>query len=336
VETTRVGETTGEYVADARIEGGQSHLNWAALVSGTGTSLGIWITLATLGFAIGLVAISPHNPHLKGVMIWLGIWAGIVPILATGIGSLIASWSANSMWAGTGVLYGFAVWGLSLAVGVLFTVGIAVGMAERTVGASAEVASGAVSATVKGVTGLAGAVAPGGNAMQGAAGFLKINANDLLAPVNRRLQAQGTPPVTPDQLQAALQDVANTALREGRLSQQTIVGALSRHTAMNRQEAEQVAQQVENQWNQTGGGAMRAAENAWTSTRNAALGALRSLGGGFWWMFASFALSLLGSIGGGILGTRIHRPRRRRVEHEREREHVVTTRPIGAPAHQPT
>jgi hypothetical protein len=140
----------------------------------------------------------------------------------------------------------------------------------------------------------------------------------------------------PDQLHAALQDVANTSLREGRLSQQTIVGALSRHTAMNRQEAEQVAQQVENQWNQTGGGAMRAAENAWTSTRNAALGALRSLGGAFWWMFASFAVSLLGSIGGGILGTRIHRPRRQKVGHEHEREHVVTTRPIGAPAHQST
>jgi len=325
-------------VVEGRIEGGASHLNWAALISGTGTSLGVWITLATLGFAIGLVAISPHNPHLKGVLLWLGIWAGIVPILATGIGSLIATWSANTLWAGTGVLYGFAVWGLSLAIGVLFSAGIMVGMAERTLDASAQVASGAVGATVKGVTGLVGGVASGGGAMQGAASFLKINANDLLAPVNRRLQAQGTPPVTPDQLQAALQDVANTAVREGRLSEQTVVTALSQHTAMNRQEAQQVAQQVENQWNQTGGGAMRAVENAWTSTRNAALGGLRSTGWAFWWMFFSFALSLLGSIGGGILGTRIHRPRPRKLVREREpeRERVVTTRPLGAPTSQPT
>ena len=143
-------------MVEGRIEGGASHLNWAALISGTGTSLGVWITLATLGFAIGLVAISPHNPHLKGVLLWLGIWAGIVPILATGIGSLIATWSANTLWAGTGVLYGFAVWGLSLAIGVLFSAGIMVGMAERTLDASAQVASGAVGATVKGVTGLVG------------------------------------------------------------------------------------------------------------------------------------------------------------------------------------
>lgn len=201
-------ETIGERGWDGRIEGGASHLNWAALVSGTGISLGIWITLATLGFAIGLVAISPHNPHLKGVLVWWGVWAGIVPILATGIGSLIASWSANSMWAGTGVLYGFAVWGLSLAIGVLFSAGIMVG-------------------------------------------------------------------------------------------------------------------------------AMPAVGKAWTSSRDAALGGLSSAGAAFWWMFASFALSLLGSIGGGILGTRIHRPRPRRPARERERV-VVTPRPLGAPSHQPS
>jgi len=325
---------TSEPVVDGRVEGGASHLNWAALVSGTGTSLGIWITLSALGFAIGLVAISPHNPHLKGVLIWLGIWAGIVPILATGIGSLIASWSANSLWSGTGVLYGFAVWGLSLAIGALFSVAIMAGIAERTLGASAEVASGAVSATVKGVTGLVGGVASGGKSMQGAASFLNLNPSDLLGPVNRRLQAQGLPPVTTDQLHAAMQDVANSAVKDSRLSQQTIVGALARHTAMNEEEAQRVAQQVENQWNQTGGGAMRAVGNAYTSTRNAVLGGLRSVGGAFWWMFASFVLSLLGSIAGGILGTRMHRPRPRRLA--RERVVVTPPRPLGAPAHQPT
>jgi hypothetical protein len=325
-------ETTSEDVVEGRIEGGASHLNWAALVGGTGASLGIWITLTLLGFAIGLVAISPHNPHLKGVLIWLGIWGGIVPILSTGLGSLIASWSANTLRATTGVLYGIAVWGLSLAIGVLFSVGILSGMAERAVGASAEVASSAVGATVKGVTGLVGAAASGGNAVQGAGNFLDINRSDLLTPVNRRLQAQGMPPVTMDQLQAAMKDVANSAVREGRLSEQTIVAALAKHTAMTPEEAQNVAQQVENQWNQTGGGAVRAAQNAWTSTRNAALSGMRSLGGAFWWMFGSFALSLVGSIAGGIAGTRLYRPRPRKIV----RVQGEAPRPLGAPAHQPT
>ena len=101
-----------------------------------------------------------------------------------------------------------------------------------------QVATGAVSATVRGVTGLVGGVASGGKSMQGAASLLNIDRSDLLAPVNRRLQAQGMPPVTGAQLQAAMQDVANTALKQGQLSQQTIVAALARHTAMNQQEAQ--------------------------------------------------------------------------------------------------
>ncbi len=327
-------ETTNEELEDVGIEGGRSHLDWAALLGGTGAGLGMWITLTTLGFAIGLIAISPQSPNLKDVAIWLGVWAGIVPILATATGSFIATRAATAARRATGVLYGFAVWGLSLAVAVLFSVQLMTGLAGRTVQTSAQVATGAVSATVGGLTRLAGAAgAPNAGALQSVAKYLDINANELLAPVNRRLQAEGMPPVTTAELQAAMQDVANTALREGRLSQQTIVAALAQHTRMNRAEAQRVAQQVENQFNQVSGGATNAVGQAWTSTRDAVLGALSSAGGAFWWMFGSFGISLLGSIGAGLLGARVHRPRPRKTVREPA---AVRPVPVGPRVEQPT
>jgi hypothetical protein len=326
-------EATNEESGVVGIEGGRSHLNWAALLGGTGTSLGVWITLTALGFAIGLVAISPSSPNLRGVVIWLGVWAGIVPILATGVGSLIAGWAANGVRPATGVLYGIAVWGLSLTVAVLFSVSVMVGIAERTVQASAEVATGAVTAAVSGVTRLAGAAgAQNANVLQSVGKYLDVNGNELLAPVNRRLQAEGLPSVTTAELQGAVQDVAKTALREGHLSQRTIVAALAQHTRMNSAEAQRVAQQIEGQLNQASGGALNAAAQAWTSTREAVLGELRSASGAFWWMFASFCISLLASIGAGIWGSRLYRPRPRKVVRERAPEPVV----VAPRAHQPT
>ncbi|HVV51012.1 MAG TPA: hypothetical protein VHO06_15195 [Polyangia bacterium] len=316
------------------VEGGRSHLNWAALLGGTGTSLGVWITLTALGFAIGLVAISPHSPNLKGVIVWLGVWAGIVPIIATAVGSLVAGWAANAVRAATGVLYGIAVWGLSLAVAVLFSVSVMGGVAERAVQASAQVATGAVTATVGGVTRLAGAAGgANGDLLQSVGKYLDVNGNELLAPVNRRLQAEGVPPVTTAELQAAVQDVAQTALREGNLSQQTIVAALAQHTRMNQAEAQRVAQQLEGQLNQASGGALGAVTQAWTSTREAVLGELRAAGGAFWWMFGSFCVSLLASIGAGVWGSRLYRPRPRRVVRERAPQAPVV---VGPHAHQPT
>jgi hypothetical protein len=326
VETTR---EEGEVAAAP--EGGKSHLNWAALLGGTGTSLGVWITLTALGFAIGLIAVSPRSPSLHDVAIWLIVWAGVVPVLSTFVGSLVATWAAGTVRAATGALYGFAVWGLSLAVAVLFTIQLMSGFAGRTLQASAQVASGAVNAAVTGVTGLASAVGQGGqNLVQGVGNFLSVDRHELLAPVNRRLQADGLPPVSMDQLQAAMQQVANVALRQGRLSEQTVVAALAQHTRMNPQEARQVANRIVDQWDQTAGVATGAVGQAWTATRDTVLRTLNAGGEASWWFFGSFSVALLGALGGGVLGSRIHRPRRRRVAR------VAEPRPVKPTVVRPT
>ena len=52
---------------------------------------------------------------------------------------------------------------------------------------------------------------------------LGINTNDLVGPVNQRLQRDGKPPITARQLEATVRAVAQRGLHDGRVGRQVLV-----------------------------------------------------------------------------------------------------------------
>src|SRR5690606_25618644 len=56
---------------------------------------------------------------------------------------------------------------------------------------------------------------------------LGLSTQDLLAPINRRLQAEGKPALTGEELMNAARNAMRTSIREGRLDRQLIIEALA-------------------------------------------------------------------------------------------------------------
>jgi hypothetical protein len=94
--------------------------------------------------------------------------------------------------------------------------------------------------------------------------FLNIDRSDLVKVVNRERVAAGKPPITPEQIRAAMQEVARKTLRTGEMSEQGLVSAFARHTPLDEREARQAAQRIKDQWDKSAanvmGGLRRAGE----------------------------------------------------------------------------
>jgi hypothetical protein len=126
-----------------------------------------------------------------------------------------------------------------------------------------------------------------------------IDADAALGAVNERLRAEGKPAVTADELRMASQDAIRRAIREGRFDRDQVVAALSRNTALSRQDALDIASRVEVQLaearvslDEAGDRATATALTAADKTGKALLGAAVGL-----------ILGLLTAVGGAILGT---------------------------------
>lgn len=250
-----------------------SRISWGAIFSGTIVTLGVWLLLHTLGLAAGLTAIDPKDQgSLRGIGIGTGIWSVIVPLLALFAGGFVAAYTANLFDRTAGAIHGLVVWGLTaLSSMILVLLALA-----TTVRAGMQAASAG-----------AGAMAAAGPSLD----ELGINMNQLMGPVNQRLQQQGLPPVAPDQIRAAAADALRGALATGRLDREALTGSLARNTNMTQAEAQQMATQIENQWNQ------RAAE-----FRQDALTAADRTGKALWGVFLALLLGAGAATGGGLLG----------------------------------
>jgi hypothetical protein len=246
------------------------HISWGAVFGGAVVALGLWILLHTLGLAVGLTAIDPDKPHsLRGVGIGTGIWSIIAPLIALFSGGLVASRTAGVIDRGTGALHGAVMWGLTtvggvllLAVAVTSVVTGAARLSQRVLGAAMPVAQG-----------------------------LKLDADDVLGPINDRLQQEGKAPVTSAQIEAATHDVVGNALRGAPVDREALVGAIASNTSLDRADAEQVA-----------GRAQAQIAKAAVAARHGALQAAEMTGKVLWAVFFAVLLGLISAVAGGLVG----------------------------------
>ncbi len=260
-------------------------ISWGAVFGGTFVALGVWILLYSLGLALGLSAIDPNDPgSARAAGIGTGIWGLIAPLIALFVGGLVAARTAGVLDRVAGVLHGAVLWGLTTVVGLLVF-----GMALSTL------VSGAVRLGSQAVGAVGSAATQAAPALREAVG---IDFDDVLAPVNQRLAAQGKPAIRADQLKAATQDVVDDALRTGQLNRETLVSSIAQNTQLDRADAEDLANRVsaalQQQQAKLGGVAQ--------DIQQGALQAADTTGKAFWGVFGALFLSLVSAILGATVG----------------------------------
>lgn len=252
-------------------------LSWSSIFGGVVASLGIWALLYALGLAMGLSAINPDNPEsAKPSGVFGGIWGLLVPLVALFIGGAIAGRGAGLIHRAGGAIHGLVMWGVTTVVGA-FLVG---NLLSSALGGVVSLGSGAV----KSGTDMMSKKVGGG-------GGFGLNADEVLQPVNERLQAEGKPAITGEQLQAATRSVVTTAVRDGKVDRETLIGAIERETALSRQDAEDLAGRIQAQW-----------DNTRQDVQTGALQAAETTGKAFWGVFGALLFGMVAAVLGGIFG----------------------------------
>ena len=296
----------GSYMGERR-----HRVSWGALFAGTIVALATWILLYAIGLAVGLSSVDPQDMSSARVAgIGTGIYSILAPLIALFVGGVVAARLAGLRNHKDGALHGVVVWGLTTIAG-LFLIG---SLLSNIVGGIVGMGKTAVSSAATAASGQQGGGQQGGGG--GPLAALGLDYNALLAPVNQRLQAQGMPPVTADQLGASLQDVLPAMIATGNFNRDTLVGAVAQNTAMSRAEAEQIAAQVQAR-------AIEARERVAATATSSALQVADTTGKAFWAISAALALGLASAAAGGAVGTPSAKRRRREQE-------VVSQRPVTA------
>ncbi len=265
-------------------------VSWGAIFGGTVVALGFWAMLYALGLALGLSTINP-NQSIRGPAVFTGIWSIVTPLVALFVGGYVAARLAGFGDRTAGALHGAVLWGLTLLVGAFAVVNLL----GTVIGGAAKVGGSAVSGAAGMVQGQGG---PG--QVQKALG---IQTNDLLQPINQRLQAQGKPQITSQQLSAAVQDAVQTSVRQGRLDSQTFSNALARNTNLSQADVREISGTLEQRVNQ-----------ALAGVEQSAAAAAADVGKAFWGIFFGLLLGLISAVLGAIVGiSGFRRYERRRI-----------------------
>jgi hypothetical protein len=260
-------------------------VSWGAIFAGAVVSAGVWLLLHVLGLGIGLTSVDPDDPSsLRGVGIGTGIWTLIAPIIALFAGGWVAGRLTGPLSRFTGAVHGAVVWSVGTIVGfvlLVMTVSSIVGgvvqTGSRVVGAGTEAAGGVLE----------------GDTLEA----LGLSADDLIAPINQRLRAEGKPEVTAAQLREASRDALRTSIREGRVDREILVQSLAQHTALTREDANEIAATIQGRYDARRESLAQRGRAAQTS----ALEAAESTGKGLIGMFFSLLLGLAAAITGATL-----------------------------------
>lgn len=288
-------------MARVEVETSRYHVSWGAIIAGAILTLGLWILLHTLGMAAGLTAIDPNDPgSLRGAGIGTGIWSIIAPLIALFLGGFATARLAGWLDRGTAAIQGAVMWALTALLGAF----LVVSLLSSLVGAGARAGTAALS-------GVAGGGAP-------ALDMMGVEVDDVLAPINQRLQQQGLPPVTADQVRAAARDAVQTSVRQGRFDREILINSLVQNTQMSREDAQQVANRFEAQFSQAAGG-----------VQEGALRAAEATGRALWGVFFALLLGLASAIAGAVTG--VTRRQRAAAEEVPVTVPPVTTPPVTAP-----
>jgi hypothetical protein len=275
-------------------------LSWGAILGGAFVALGMWILLYSLGLALGLSSVDPGDPgSARSAGIGTGVWSLIAPLIALFVGGYVASRTAGVVDKQGGALHGAVLWGLTTLAGTIL-MGMALSSLMGAVFSVGKSAAGAAGSAV------VGAASQGDNAAQA----FGLNADDALAPINQRLRQEGKPAITANQLQAATKDVVNTAVRTGNIDRNVLVSSIAENTKLSRQDAEEVATRVEQQFSQAKGQLGQQAQQVGQQVQEGALKAADKTGPVFWGIFGALLLGLVSSVLGSTLGVskrqRIH------------------------------
>lgn len=259
--------------------------SWGAVLAGATISLGLWLMLHVLGLGAGLTALNPDDlGSLRGVGVTTGVWSLIVPLIAMFLGGFAAAKVAGPISRLGGAIHGAALWSIATLASTMLLMSL-------------------VSSLVGGVARIGGqAASAAGDALGAAPSSLLpqtgLTPNDLLAPVNERLQATGKPPVTSEQLGAATRDVLRSAVREGRLDREMLTTSLAQNTALSQADAREIAGTLEQRWNQQSTELGQQAEQA----GSAALQVAETTGKGLLGLFFVMLLGLIAAVAGTTLG----------------------------------
>jgi hypothetical protein len=187
------------------------------------------------------------------------------------------------------------MWALAVAIGLwamLSVISAVVGGAARVGGAAASAGGSVISE----------AASAGGKSAGGAMSALGIDANDLVAPINQRLQREGKPPITADQLNATIKAVAQRGVREGKLDRAVIVEELARNTALSPADAEDVANDMMARYQQASSQVGSAVGRVGEGAKDVALQAADKTGKALLFGGLMMLLSLGAALAGGALG----------------------------------
>ena len=280
-------------------------LSWGGLTSGLFVALAVWVLLTVLGLAVSLAAIEPSNPaaSLRGVGTAAGIWSVVAWIGALFAGGAVAGHAAGILERPRGAIHGFVLWSLATVLSIFLVAGLL-----RTV------VRGAL-ATAESAVAAAGAV--GAEAGQ----VLELDVGAVLRPINNRLLSEGRSPISPAEVQAALQDVTVSGLQAGRLDKSAIVRTLTEKTSLSPGDADDLADSVVAWFDERAAVAQ--------DVRGAVLSAASTTGKALWWVFFGMTLGLGASLIGSTLGTG-RRQKRAAALAVMERPPLETTREAHA------
>ncbi|HSD91007.1 MAG TPA: hypothetical protein VLB44_25970 [Kofleriaceae bacterium] len=286
---------------EAIIERRQPFLRWSAIFGGAILGIGVWILLQVLGMGLGMSAVDTDDAgSLRAVGIGTGIFSIIAPLIAMFVGGALAGRLCGISDRKIGAIHGSVMWALGLAFG-LWSMMSLVGALASGVGHMASTATTAVVSTAA----TAGAKLSPTTAMN----TFGLTTNDLVAPINERLQREGKPPITAQQLDLTMHAIVQRGVREGQLDREVIVDELAKNTALSKADAQDIANDIQTRYRNMTAQVKEAADRATEQAKHAALvaadrtGKILLLGG----------IMMLLSLGAAVAGAALGVPRYRRV-----------------------
>jgi hypothetical protein len=208
-----------------------SPLGWGSIFAAAAVALGTWLVLHLLGIGIGLTSIDPEDASsLKGVGIGTGVWSLIAPLIALFVGGLVAGRMAPTVNTWNAIIHAAAAWALT-AIAMMMMLGMILGALGRAASSTASTVADAAS----GAGAQVGQVAPA----------LGLDSGDLVARLNKKLEARGMPRVTEDQITGVVRDVAQTAVRGGTVDRQGVIDTITKRTQLNQEQAGELADDIQ-------------------------------------------------------------------------------------------
>jgi hypothetical protein len=192
----------------------EKRASWGAIIAGTAVALGVQVSLAVLGIAIGASVINPlyEADPVEGIGIGAGIYFLISAILAVLAGGYVAGSLSRVQERRDRTLHGLATWALVTLMSVLL---LATGLG-RLVGGTMSIVSSGLSQAGSVASAVAGSVADQkaqgeadsgeekGEGLEGAVESLRQEARELL-------RSTGEPALQPGELEETAEQVGDQA-----------------------------------------------------------------------------------------------------------------------------